>query len=101
MPVAENGEIVFQYLQSLKKNDLPDAIILDQNMPKKNGYETAHFIRHNYPTIKILALSMYDNENYIIRMLKNGARGYILKDAEPAELKMALDSIIQKGYHYL
>jgi DNA-binding NarL/FixJ family response regulator len=99
-------EVIFQaangqdFIDQLPLHTAPTVALLDINMPKKNGYETAHFIRHNYPTIKILALSMYDNENYIIRMLKNGARGYILKDAEPAELKMALDSIIQKGYHY-
>ena len=45
---------------------------------------------------KVLALSMYDNENSIIRMLKNGAKGYILKDAEPTELKSALDSLCKK-----
>jgi two-component system invasion response regulator UvrY len=99
-------EVVFQaangqdFIDQLLLHSEPTIALLDINMPKKNGYETAHFIRHNYPTIKILALSMYDNENYIIRMLKNGARGYILKDAEPTELKMALDSIILKGYHY-
>jgi two-component system invasion response regulator UvrY len=99
-------EVIFQatngqdFIEQLPLHNIPTVALLDINMPKKNGYETAHFIRQNYPTIKILALSMYDNENYIIRMLKNGARGYILKDAEPTELKMALDSIIQKGYHY-
>ena len=43
---------------------------------------------------------MYDDENAIIRMLKNGARGYILKDAEPADLKAAIDSVLTKGFHY-
>jgi len=43
---------------------------------------------------------MYDEERAIIRMLKNGAKGYIFKDAEPAELKEALDSIMKRGYHY-
>ena len=59
-------------------------------MPKKDGYETALWLKRNQPDIKVLALSMYDDENAIIRMLKNGARGYILKDAEPEELKAAL-----------
>lgn len=94
---AGNGQ---EFIEQLALHEPPTVALLDINMPKKNGYETAHFVRQHYPSIKILALSMYDNENYIIRMLKNGARGYILKEAEPAELKMALDSIIQKGYHY-
>lgn len=94
---AANGQ---DFIEQIDKNDPPNVALLDINMPKKDGYETAHWIRHNHPKVKILALSMYDNENYIIRMLKNGACGYILKDAEPLELRMALDSIIQKGYHY-
>jgi DNA-binding NarL/FixJ family response regulator len=94
---AANGQ---DFIDQLNKDALPDVALLDINMPKKDGYETASWIRHHHPSVKILALSMYDNENYIIRMLKSGARGYILKDAEPAELKMALDSIIHKGYHY-
>jgi two-component system, NarL family, invasion response regulator UvrY len=94
---AANGQ---DFIDQLALHPEPDVALLDINMPKKDGYETAYWIRHHYPSVKILALSMYDNENYIIRMLKNGARGYILKDAEPTELKMALDSIIHKGYHY-
>ncbi|CAN5792945.1 response regulator transcription factor [soil metagenome] len=94
---ATNGQ---DFIEQLALHPAPDVALLDINMPKKDGYETAYWIRHHHPSVKILALSMYDNENYIIRMLKNGARGYILKDAEPAELKMALDSIIHKGYHY-
>lgn len=96
---ATNGQDFIEQLSS-STHKLPDIALLDINMPKKDGYETAHWIKQHHPGIKILALSMYDNENYIIRMLKNGARGYILKDAEPTELKSALDSIIQKGYHY-
>ncbi|WP_225975335.1 response regulator transcription factor [Panacibacter ginsenosidivorans] len=94
---AANGQ---DFIDQLPLHDLPHVALLDINMPKKDGYETANWIRHHHPSVKILALSMYDNENYIIRMLKNGAKGYILKDAEPAELKLALDSIIHKGYHY-
>jgi len=79
---------------------VPDIAMLDVNMPKKDGYETAAWLRANYPDVRVLALSMYDEERAIIRMLKNGAKGYIFKDAEPAELKEALDSIMKRGYHY-
>jgi DNA-binding NarL/FixJ family response regulator len=73
---------------------------MDINMPGMDGFATAEWLRQNYPLTKVLALSMYDNENSIIRMFKAGAKGYILKDSEPAELKAALDSIMQKGYYY-
>lgn len=94
---ASNGE---DFIEKLETNPLPDIVLLDINMPKKDGYETALWLKRNHPAIKVLALSMYDDENAIIRMLKNGARGYILKDAEPEELKAALASVLAKGFHY-
>lgn len=102
----EEYKVIFQgangqeLINSLNKTSLPHIVLLDINMPKKDGYETAYWLKTNYPEIKILALSMYDNEISIIRMLQNGARGYILKDAEPSELKAALDDILNKGYYY-
>jgi DNA-binding NarL/FixJ family response regulator len=65
-----------------------------------DGYETAAWIRTNHPGTKVLALSMYDEEDAIIKMLKNGARGYILKDSHPSELKAAIESVMTKGFHY-
>ncbi len=102
----EEYKVIFQgangqeLINGLNKTSLPHIVLLDINMPKKDGYETAYWLKTNYPEIKILALSMYDNEISIIRMLQNGARGYILKDAEPSELKAALDDILHKGYYY-
>ncbi len=94
---ADNGE---ELIEKLKTNPDPDVVLLDINMPKKDGYETALWLKRNKPGIKVLALSMYDDENAIIRMLKNGARGYILKDAEPADLKAAIESLLHKGFYY-
>ncbi len=99
-------EVIFQgtngqeLIDSLNRKKLPHIALLDINMPKKDGYETAYWLKSNYPQIKVLALSMYDNEIAIIRMLQNGARGYVLKDVEPFELKAALDAIWHKGFHY-
>jgi DNA-binding NarL/FixJ family response regulator len=94
---ADNGA---RFMEKVKTGILPDIVLLDINMPVMDGYQTAVWIRQHHPGMKILALSMYDNEDAIIRMLKSGARGYILKDVEPAELKAALDSVMQKGYYY-
>jgi two-component system, NarL family, invasion response regulator UvrY len=94
---ADNGKIM---LEKLDKNNLPDLILLDINMKEMDGYETALWLKKNYPLIKVLALSMYDDEAAIMKMLRNGARGYVLKDNEPRELKAALDAVIHKGYYY-
>lgn len=94
---ANNGEDVIKLVQGGKR---PDLILMDINMPVKDGYETSAWLKENYPEIKILALSMYDSENSIIRMIKNGSRGYVLKDSEPEELKDAIDAVLRKGFYY-
>lgn len=94
---AGNGK---DFCEKLQKENLPDLVLLDINMPVMDGYETALWIKRNHPDIKVLALSMYDDENAVIRMVKNGARGYILKDTEPAELRAAIEAILNKGFYY-
>ena len=87
-------------IRQLKNHRRPDVILLDINMPEMDGYETACWLKRHNPEIKVLALSMYDTDSAIVRMLKNGAKGYILKDIDPGELRLALESIIEKGYYY-
>ena len=94
---ADNGK---EFTEKLNKDNLPDIVLLDINMPLMDGYDTAAWIKRHYPEIRILALSMYDDENAIIRMLKNGAGGYILKDTEPGELRKAMDAVCSKGFYY-
>ena len=94
---ADNG-IDFQ--KKIKNGNVPDLVLMDINMPEMDGFATAQWLKQTYPLTKVLALSMYDNENSVIRMFKAGAKGYILKDSEPSELRAALDSIMTKGYYY-
>ncbi|HMG82970.1 MAG TPA: response regulator transcription factor [Ferruginibacter sp.] len=94
---ADNGR---GFIENLQPKSLPDIVLLDINMPEMDGYQTANWIKINHPSIKTLALSMYDDENSIIRMLKNGAKGYLLKDSEPSELQDAISAIMNKGYYY-
>jgi two-component system invasion response regulator UvrY len=94
---ADNGK---KCIEQLQLRSLPDIILMDINMPEMDGYDTAMWVKAKHPQIKLLALSMYDNDNAIIRMLKNGAKGYILKDIEPNELKAALDAVWRKGFYY-
>jgi two-component system, NarL family, invasion response regulator UvrY len=93
---ADNGK---DLLEKLLKYGEPEIILLDINMPEMDGYETAQWLKMYRPGIKVLALSMYNDENSIIRMLRCGARGYILKDSHPDELKLAISSLISKGFY--
>jgi DNA-binding NarL/FixJ family response regulator len=95
---ANNGKELIE--QVGKAGTIPDIFILDINMPVMNGYETAKYIRKTWPHAGILALSMYDNEFNVIRMLRCGANGYVLKDAEPAELKKAINEIIEHDFYH-
>lgn len=90
---ADNGE---DFIRQLKPPHYPDIVLLDITMPKMNGFDTADWIRVNLPNTKILVLSMMDHDSAIIRMLKAGAKGYLLKDSKPATVKTALDQI-KKG----
>lgn len=93
----ENGQLLLEKLQ--QTTSLPDICIIDINMPKLNGYETCAAIKKSFPAINVLALSMYDKEQSIISMLRSGASGYLLKDAEPTELKKALLEIFETGFY--
>lgn len=95
---AANGNELIDKLRSAKK--LPDICILDINMPVMNGYETAEKIKQEWPQLKVLALSMLDTEFNIIKMIKAGARGYVLKDAEPKELQKALIAVHKEGFYH-
>ena len=94
---ANNGE---ELTRQISASIRPDIIILDINMPVMDGYETALWLKKNFPKVKILALSMNDSEESIIKMLRAGANGYILKDAEPHELENALTEVMQKGFYH-
>lgn len=93
---ADNGKDV---KEKLSKHLIPDIILLDVNMPESDGYETARWIYKNFPQVKVLALSMFSDEGTIIRMLRLGAKGYIMKNADPEELKLALDSVLKKDFY--
>jgi two-component system invasion response regulator UvrY len=94
---VSNGK---ELIQRIKLKMVPEIVLLDINMPEMDGFETALWLKNNYPEIKILALSMNDKEESIVKMLRNGANGYLLKGCKPHELKLALDSIVQKGFYY-
>jgi DNA-binding NarL/FixJ family response regulator len=94
---ADNGK---HFIEKLSSGKIPDLVLLDINMPVMDGFTTASWLKQHHPAVKILALSMYEDEHSIIKMLRHGAGGYILKDCEPSELKVAIESMLSKGYYH-
>jgi two-component system, NarL family, invasion response regulator UvrY len=94
---CSNGK---QLIDKVDKDDLPDVILMDINMPEMDGFDTTLWLKKNLPLVNVIALSMYDDETSIIRMIKNGARGYILKDTDPKELNRAIEAVMTKGFYY-
>lgn len=93
---ADNGK---DFIDLVKTQTPPDIVLLDITMPVMDGYDTALWMKTHLPKTKVLVLSMLENDTAIIRMLKNGARGYILKDSKPKIFKDALDNIRDSGYY--
>ena len=94
---ALNGDEMQKILQKQKK--IPDIILLDVFMPVMDGAATAKWLSANYPSIKLVALSMDDADNLIVNMIRSGCCAYLLKDTHPNELERALLEINQKGYY--
>ncbi|NDA62927.1 MAG: DNA-binding response regulator [Chitinophagia bacterium] len=92
---GSNGMELIAYLE---KQAGPDLILLDVSMPIMNGPETCRWINKNCRETKVIALSMLRSETVIISMLTNGACAYLLKDAEPDELKNILIEVHEKGF---
>lgn len=93
---ADNGK---DLRTKIMKHVIPDIVLLDVNMPEMDGFETTQWLYKNYPQIKVLALSMMGDEKTIIKMFRLGAKGYLLKNTDPVELKKALDAIMDKNVY--
>jgi DNA-binding NarL/FixJ family response regulator len=94
----KNGsELVDKFSSGMK---LPAVILLDVKMPLMDGIATMKWLKKYQPDAKVLALSMEDDEQTILAMLRNGAKGYLLKDIQPSLLKKALDTVLKQGFFH-
>ena len=94
---ASNGK---DFLDKLKNSNTPDLALIDISMPIMDGFKTVEALNKEYPDVKILIITMNDDENSLIKMLQLGVKGYINKDIEPHELNNALNEMVSKGYYY-
>ena len=93
---VDNGEDLMKELEDVS----PDVIIMDLKMPIMDGMEATQLIRKKYTKIKILVVSMYDNDKFIIHLMEIGANGYLLKNAEPEEIRKAIYAVHENGYYF-
>ena len=89
-----------ELIEQIKQGCRPDVVILDLNMPHKDGYEAAVWLKDNHPNVHVMMLTMYDSESALIRLLQVGVKGFLKKDIHPSELKFAIQSVVQSGYYY-
>lgn len=93
---AENGIELMKLLEEV----VPDVILLDLKMPVMDGFEATKQIRAKYPLVKVLILTMHDEEHMILHMLESGANGYLLKNADPEEIKLAIHTVAELNYYF-
>jgi len=90
---AANGR---ELIDALKDKPV-DVVLLDLEMPEMNGKETLEALRLDFPEVKVLMLTMFNNEEYMIHFMQAGASGYLLKDAEPSEVEAAVRKVANGG----
>lgn len=95
---CSNGDDLIDTLE--KTDERPDVILMDINMPFRNGIDTTKYLTNHYPELKVIALTMEDSESTIIKMVKAGAKGYLLKDMPPEILFEAIDTVYLRGSFY-
>ncbi len=93
---AKDGMELLALVEQLQ----PDLVLVDIAMPGLNGLEAAARMARSWPAIKVVVLSMHQSEEYVRQALRSGAAGYLLKDAAPLELEMALKAVLA-GETYL
>jgi len=93
---ADNGK---HMQEMIKQHPLPDVILMDINMPVMDGYMTTTWLKKTHPKVKVLALSMFEDDKAVINMIKCGACGYLLKESSPKEVLEAIKAIYEKGVY--
>lgn len=92
---ADNGD---QLLEGVPASE-PDVVLMDLRMPGKDGIEATKVLSKQYPNIHVIVLSMYEDDRFVSHMMENGASGYLLKNAEPQEIRRAIMDVYEKGYY--
>ncbi|MEO6329203.1 MAG: response regulator transcription factor [Ginsengibacter sp.] len=92
---ADNGQ---DLIDGLAESN-PDVILMDLKMPVKDGIETTKYVNKHFPSIRIIILTMYEDERFVGHLMDSGANGYLLKSTDPAEIKKAISDVMRTGFY--
>ena len=92
---AENGQ---ELINGLAETN-PDVNLMDLKMPVKDGIESTKYINKHFPSIRIIILTMYEDERFVGHLMDSGANGYLLKSTDPAEIKKAISDVMRTGFY--
>lgn len=90
---ASNGKLAISQARALQ----PDVILMDMQMPLMDGVEATRYIHHSFPNIRILGLSTFATDRYVVELLRAGASGYLVKDSRPEEVTSAIHTVHDGG----
>lgn len=92
---ADNGE---ELLEKIRLTE-PDVVLCDLKMPLKDGIDTTKQITKEFPKIRVLILTMYEDERFVGHLMDCGAAGYLLKSTDPSEIKRAIQDVVSTGFY--
>ena len=92
---ADNGEDLVEKIPAA----MPDVILCDLKMPVKDGIDATKIITKNYPNIRVIILTMYEDERFVGHLMDCGAAGYLLKSTDPTEIKRAIMDVMRTGFY--
>jgi DNA-binding NarL/FixJ family response regulator len=95
---ADNGRVLLDTLASA--NTLPDVVLLDLSMPELNGIETTKILHAQYPSIKIIILSVYGEDRFVTHLMELGVNAYLFKNVEPEEVERAIKTVVEKDFYF-
>ena len=92
---ADNGEELLEKIPEFE----PDVVLCDLKMPVKDGIDTTKLITKNFPNIRVIILTMYEDERFVGHLMDCGAAGYLLKNTDPSEIKKAIMDVMRTGFY--
>lgn len=92
---AENGE---ELIKGIEKQQ-PDIVLMDLKMPVKDGIETTKYLNKHFPAVRILVLTMFEDERFVGHLMDSGANGYLLKSTDASEIKQGIMDVMKTGFY--